>query len=384
MRRILNHEENDEEEDEDGEGEMKDKSSDIDNRCTSISISGKAEDRAATKCFDDLYQRKRKFLDGSSSSPTCSSSNLGQPVYIKQKFDEFRMDRGLSPEQIHERMNRSVNFRSLSDDILLYGNSYSLTTPPTIAFIAPAVTNEATIGEYGIDASDQIIVDVLPPTYVPLDPDTALPEIVYDTERIRDTTNSINRGQFTAPPADAPVTIVSNRNKIRSIMASFMFPLGSYFHPKPFEFVVERRGNLIYFGTLDEVPGEVSHPQPSLKAYDIPFEVLTTTTANPTLHGFFRFQSYSILGIPLIVRSEIDCVDDANQYYELKSKKGRPDGRHPPADNVEYMRYIWCQMFLGKFHDKASDIMTYYFKIFQVQVVLTRLFSVCTMKFSPI
>lgn len=232
---------------------------------------------------------------------------------------------------------------------------YSLTTTPAIAFVAPPVTNEATIGEYGIDAFDQIIVDVLPATYAPLDPDAALPGIVYDTEPTRDTTNSINRGQFTTPPVDAPITIVSNRNKMRSIMAPFMFTVGSYFHPKPFEFVVERRGNLIFFGTLDEVPGEVCHPQPSLRAYGIPFEVLTTTAANPNLHGFFRFQSYSILGVPLIVRSEIDCVDDANQYCELKSKKGRPDGRYPPADNLEYMRYIWCQMFLGKFHFKASD-----------------------------
>ena len=138
-------------------------------------------------------------------------------------------------------------------------------------------------------------------------------------------------------------------------MAPFIFPVGTYYHSEHFELVVERRGNLIFFGTLDEDPGELFYAQPSLKAYGIPFEVLTTA-AHPALHGFFRFQSYSILGVPLIVRSEIDCVDDANQYYELKSKKGRRDGRYPPSKNAEYMRYIWCQMFLGKFHFKTSDL----------------------------
>ena len=343
--------------------DMKDKSSDIGNRTTSVKISWKAEDSAVTKYCDDPYQRKRKFLDGnvpssSDSTVTCSTSNLGRPISSKQKFDEFRKDRDLSLEQFqrkNESFSRLQKSQEISlDDILLDGTYYSLTTPPAIAFVAPPVTNEATIGEYGIDASDQIIVDVLPPTYVPVDPN-ALPVIVYDTAPIPGVTNSINRGQFIAPAVDAPVTIVSNRNKMRSIMASFMFPVGSYFHPKPFELVVEKRGNLIFFGILDGVPGEVFFDQPSRKAYGIPFEVLTTTVENPTLHGFFRFQSYSILGVPLIVRSEIDCVGDENQYYELKSKKGRADGRHPPENNVEYMRYIWCQMFLGKFHTKASD-----------------------------
>jgi hypothetical protein len=66
---------------------MKDKSSNKGNGRTSIS--------AATKCCDDPYQRKRKFSDGnvpSSSGATCSSSNLGRPVYSKQKFDDFRKD----------------------------------------------------------------------------------------------------------------------------------------------------------------------------------------------------------------------------------------------------------------------------------------------------
>ena len=125
MRRIFNHgvddDDNDDDDDE-GEADMKDKSSNKGNGRTSIST--------ATKCCDDPYQRKRKFPDGnvpSSSGATCSSSNLGRPVYSKQKFDEFRKDRDLSPEQIQRkneafsRLQKSQEI--LCDDILLDDNS---------------------------------------------------------------------------------------------------------------------------------------------------------------------------------------------------------------------------------------------------------------------
>lgn len=133
MRRIFNHDEGDEDDDEEeGVSDMKDSSMDIDNRCTSISVSGKAKEKVATKCCEDPYQRKRKFLDGnvpSSSGATCSSSNLGRPVYSKQKFDEFRKDRDLSPEQI-QRKNESFSRLQksqeiLCDDILLDDNDNS-------------------------------------------------------------------------------------------------------------------------------------------------------------------------------------------------------------------------------------------------------------------
>ena len=154
--------------DDDDDVDMKDKNSDKGNRTTSINISWKAEDSAVTKCCDDPYQRKRKFLDGnvpscSDSIVTCSTSNLGRPISSKQKFDEFRKDRDLSPEQFQRKNESFKKSQEISlDDIPLDGTYDSLTTPPAIAFVAPPVTNEATIGEYGIDASDQIIVDVLP------------------------------------------------------------------------------------------------------------------------------------------------------------------------------------------------------------------------------
>jgi len=257
----------------------------------------------------------------------------------------------------------------------------------SLPLVTPDVVDAGIIFEYGIDKDDLIIKAVPPPAYINTFENTStLPEIVYDNTCIPGFINSINRLEvrhlFGARPE---VTIVSNRNLMRNIMASFMFPLGSRFHPEQFELVVEKRGDLIFFGILNQDPGTVSYTTQG--QYGIPFENLITHVADSALCGFFRFNSYSISGVPLIVRSEIDCVNNANQYYELKSKKVNQFGSYVPENDEEYMRYIWCQMFLGKFHTKASDyviLLIIILKCFHVQVVLTRLFLVCTMNVDPV
>jgi hypothetical protein len=129
---------------------------------------------------------------------------------------------------------------------------------------------------------------------------------------------------------------VSNRNKIKEILACFLTravdAVGkkSYHHPDDFGFVVSRQNNRICFESLTPVRDSTLET-PGAQDFGSPFERACTVMRSPEILAFYRYNSFDLLDTPLIVRAEIDCVDKLGNYYELKSKNLGANATRPRA-----------------------------------------------------
>lgn len=233
-------------------------------------------------------------------------------------------------------------------------NFISIDEPPRFPYVVPAVSNAKIIGQYGIDNEDQVIKDAKAPKYKSLS--KPYPKIFYDNDSMYDSFNPINRGMFIPPSPENELYIISNRGILKDILNCFLFKEPTH-HPQrkghrdvaPFQ--VQRKGNLIYFGETEKIHGlkqyEDGHEP---KGYGITLEKMLSVGGSPNMHGFYRFNSFTLLkGVNMIVRSEIDAVNEEGEYYEIKARLYHDPNYHPLQD-ISLMREYWGQMFLGLAH----------------------------------
>eukprot|EP01032_Pedospumella_encystans_P019626 gene19626-22319_t len=216
--------------------------------------------------------------------------------------------------------------------------------------VAPAgadvLQNAANIGDYGTTDDDQIINGAQADVQNPL-PQVPL-AVQYDYNFIPWNHNPINRIDYPNPvvvPADVTIT---NRNKLLSILKLFAQAPN---RRRDFSFQVYRNGNRVYFfdGVFAQPPGPQQNGNGQNLAdqpgrYGIPFETLIATNADATLEKYFVFQSYTLLGvIPLLVRCEVDCVNQT-QPPEITEIKSRQTGLN---DDDVFLKGAWAQMLFG-------------------------------------
>jgi hypothetical protein len=134
---------------------------------------------------------------------------------------------------------------------------------------------------------------------------------------------------------------------LRMVLNCFLFTPQQFYHPDNFSVPVTCVGETIYFGTLNQVPGIKVYNSPSQEKYGIPFELVSTTNEDPNMLGFFRYYRYRLLdAVNLVVRSEIDCVNEQGQYIELKTKNVWHN--QPIPVSQEDYRIMWGQAYLGR------------------------------------
>lgn len=245
---------------------------------------------------------------------------------------------------------------------------YHVDTYPMVASVTPWVTNAKIIGEYGVDENDNIIKGARAPRFRPLPPGP-LPTIKYDHDLMFDAYNPIDRGMFEIPPKDDQLYIISNRHIMRDLLNCFLFSppphlkYDAHHDITPFE--VHRIENRIYFGALDARIGPKEYvEEDSRKNYGIPFEKIVTTDNTPKQNAYYRFNSFTLLNsVNLVVRAEIDCVDDNGHYYEIKARRFH-NPRFSPLEDAVLMRDYWGQMFLGLAH---SLVLGLYFELAEEQ-----------------
>lgn len=241
--------------------------------------------------------------------------------------------------------------------------NYPLGNPPTVTYQTPLVTNNLTVASYGITANDVVIAGAQPPIYV----EPALGMLIpWSGDPIPSTVNPIGRelDMAIANPADE-IVIVSSRNNLHKVLNCFLFAPGNRYHRDFRDLRVSRIGNTIYFGNPNLDPGVVNYAPPSLQLYGIPFEELATQVQTPNMLSYFRYNRLTLLNtVTLIVRSEIDSVDEQGNYIELKTVGflhggGRGGGRGGRGNGggragrggrgqQDYFRNLWGQVFLGR------------------------------------
>lgn len=241
---------------------------------------------------------------------------------------------------------------------------FHIDTYPTVASVTPWVSNGRIIGEYGVDENDNIIEGACAPRYRPLPPGP-LPTIKYDHDLMFDAYNPIDRGKFEIPPTNGQLYIISNRHIMRDLLNCFLFSPSPHLkydaHHDIAPFEVHRIENRIYFGSLSPRIGPKEYvEEDSRKNYGIPFEKIVTTCITSELNAFYRFNSFTLLNsVNLIVRAEIDCVDEKGHYYEIKARRFH-NPKFSPLEDAVLMRDYWGQMFLGLAH---SLVLGLYFEL---------------------
>jgi hypothetical protein len=231
---------------------------------------------------------------------------------------------------------------------------FHVSSIPTVASSTPWVTEGKIVGEYGITENDDVVEGARAPMYRSMSPDS-LPTIKFDHSHRMDCFNPINRGQFEVPPKDKRVYLVSNRHILRDLLNTFLFAprpdLKYDAHLDIAPFKVTRVDNVIVFGAMDPQTGPREYlDEDKRNGYGLAFERMVTTCHTEDLHGFYRFNSFTLLNrVNLIVRFEIDAVDASGHYYEIKTRRFH-NPKFTPWQDAVLMRDYWSQMFLGLAH----------------------------------
>ena len=216
---------------------------------------------------------------------------------------------------------------------------------------AGVLQNPLNVGNYGTTDQDVVINGAQADQQN--DPLPAAPQVLqWDHAFIPWNKNPIDRADYPNPVVPPANATFSNRNKILSLLKLFM--LQAAYRPNV-TFQVSRVGTVIYYldGPLNDAPGpeldvngQPAADQPG--GYGIPFENLIAANADPHLEKYFVFQSYSLLGVTeLLIRTEVDCENQAGEITEIKSKKTPNNPNFTIWTDAAYFRTVWAQMLFG-------------------------------------
>ena len=231
---------------------------------------------------------------------------------------------------------------------------FSIDQIPTIPLIPPLVSDERVLVEYGLSRNDEIIQKSSAPQYRPL-AEGVNKTINFKRVIMYDAWNQINRIDLNLPSESDDIYIISGRGILQSILNCFLFAADPLARPRYHDdiagFKIERQGNKIYFGHTSTQTGPKKYDgDEHFEGYGIAFEELVATHSDPNMRAFYRFNAFTLLNkIRLVVRAEVDCVDENGHYYEVKIRRFY-DPNFPPVLDVLLMRGYWGQMFLGLAH----------------------------------